>query len=159
MAIPVGTSAPDFTLLHKNADGFHPVTLSDHKGKDVVVLLFFPAAFTPPCTTELCDVSNGMAGVSQSGAVIYGISGDTGFAQEAWANANNITVKLLSDYAKSAGQAYDVVLQDLLGMGPANKRAAFVIDKEGTVKYSEVTPTPLDLPNFDAIRAAIDSLN
>lgn len=156
MALAVGTAAPDFTLKTKNAEGLHEVTLSNHKGSDNVVLLWFPAAFTGVCTKEFCDLSGGLHNLP--GAKVYGISCDSAFAQEGWAKAENITVTLLSDYAHSVTEAYDVVLPDLAGLGPASKRAAFVIDKEGIIRYSEETPTPLELPNFGAIAEILASL-
>ena len=156
MALAVGTAAPDFTLKTKNPDGLHDVTLSTHFGKDNVVLLWFPAAFTGVCTKEFCDLSGGVH--AMPGAVVYGISCDTAFAQETWAKASGITVTLLSDYAHKVTEAYDVVLPDLAGLGPASKRAAFAIDKEGLIQYSEETPTPGDLPNFSAILQVLQTL-
>lgn len=156
MALPVGTSAPDFTLKSKTAEGLIDVTLSSHIGKDAVVLLWFPAAFTGVCTKEFCDLSGGIHHLP--GAVVYGISCDTAFAQEAWAKSSGITVTLLSDYAHKVTEAYDVVLPDLAGLGPASKRAAFVIDQAGVIRYSEETPTPGDLPDFTAIAQVLKSL-
>jgi glutaredoxin-dependent peroxiredoxin len=157
MAIAVGTKAPDFTLKTKTADGLKDVSLADHVGKDNVVLLFFPAAFTGVCTQEMCDVTGGVHPLP--GAVVYGVSHDSPFAQEAWAKANNIGVTLLSDYTNKVAEAYDVVLPDLVGLGPAAKRAAILIGKDGIVKYSEETPTPLELPNFTEIEAMLGSLS
>lgn len=156
MALPIGTSAPDFTLKSKTAEGLTDVTLSSHKGKDAVVLLWFPAAFTGVCTKEFCDLSGGIHDLP--GAVVYGISCDTAFAQEAWAKSSGITVTLVSDYGHKVTEAYDVVLPDLAGLGPASKRAAFVIDKAGVIRYSEETPTPGDLPDFAAIAQVLKSL-
>jgi glutaredoxin-dependent peroxiredoxin len=156
MAIAVGSKAPDFTLKTKTADGLKDVSLSDHAGVDNVVLLFFPAAFTGVCTQEMCDVAGGVHPLP--GAVVYGISHDSPFAQEAWAKASNISVVLLSDYSNTVAEAYDVVLPDLVGLGPAAKRAAFVVGKDGVVKYSEATATPLDLPNFAAIADILSQL-
>jgi peroxiredoxin len=153
MALPVGVSAPDFTLITKTESGLEPVTLSSFRGKEPVVLLFFPAAFTGVCTQEMCDVSNGVHSIP--GAKVFGISCDSAFAQEAWAKQSGISVTLLSDYSKTVCEAYDVVLPDLVGMGKASKRAAFVIGTDGTILYSEETPTPLDLPDFAAIHAAL----
>lgn len=158
MALSVGTSAPDFTLKTKNADGLQDVSLSSFKGKQPVVLLFFPAAFTGVCTQEMCDTTAGLGAYHSHDAAVFGISVDSPFAQEAWAQANQITVPLLSDYAHSVTQAYDVVLPDLVGLGPGTQRAAFVIDTEGIIRYSEATPTPLELPNFDAMKAALTEL-
>lgn len=155
MALPVGTTAPAFTLKSKTSKGFEDVNLADHLGKEVIVLFFFPAAFSSVCTDELCGVSQ-MA--SLEGATTFGISHDSGFAQEAWAKKENITVPLLADYTLKVTEQYDVVLPDLAGMGPSSARAAFVIDKEGKIVYSEQTPTAGDLPNFDAISEAVKGL-
>ena len=60
MALPVGTKAPDFTLKSKNAEGLQDVQLSARLGQKNVVLVFFPAAFTGVCTTEMCDITAGL---------------------------------------------------------------------------------------------------
>ena len=65
---------------------------------------------------------------------------------------------LASDLNKEVSKAYDVLLPDLVGIGSASARAAFVIDKEGIVRYSEQTPTPLELPSFELINAALAQL-
>lgn len=155
MPIAVGAQAPDFTLKTKTADGLVDIKLSDSLGKNQVVLLFVPAAFTSVCTTELCDQTNGLGEYEKLGAKVYGISVDTPFAQEAWAKQSKIGITLLSDLNKTVTKAYDVVFPNLAGIGDTSARAAFVIGKDGKVKYAEQTPTPKDLPNFDAIKAAL----
>ncbi|MBX3735792.1 MAG: redoxin domain-containing protein [Candidatus Didemnitutus sp.] len=157
MALAVGTKAPDFTLKTKTADGLKDIKLSDHFGKQQVVLLFFPLAYTGVCTAEMCDISNGLSGYADLGAAVYGISVDSPFTHEAWAKANKITVTLLSDLNKSVTKAYDVVFPNLAGVGDTSARAAFVIGKDGVVKYAEQTPTPKDLPSFDKVKAALAS--
>ena len=153
--LTIGTTAPDFALSSKNADGLNLVKLSDHKGKNVV-LLFFPMIYTSVCTDEFCSVSKGLADFA--GAEVIGISGDNPFAQEAWALKEQITIPLASDLNKEVAKAYDVLLPDLVGIGAASARAAFVIDKEGVVRYAEQTPTPLELPSFDLIKATLAQL-
>lgn len=155
MALAVGTKAPDFTLKTKTADGLKDIKLSDHLGKDQVVLLFFPLAYTGVCTQEMCDISNGLSGYASLGATVYGISVDSPFTHEAWAKANKITVTLLSDLNKTTTKAYDVVFPNLAGVGDTSARAAFVIGKDGVIKYAEQTPTPKDLPSFEKIKAAL----
>jgi peroxiredoxin len=156
MPIPVGSKAPDFTLKSKTATGLVDVKLSNNLGKTNTVLLFFPLAYTSVCTTEMCDVSNGLN--SFAGADVIAISVDSPFAQEAWAKANNIKLTLASDLNKSVTKAYDVVFPMLAGVGDTSARAAFVVDKAGVVQYSEQTATPKDLPNFDAIKATLAKL-
>jgi glutaredoxin-dependent peroxiredoxin len=155
MALAVGTNAPDFTLKTKTADGLKDIKLSDHFGKQQVVLLFFPLAYTGVCTAEMCDISNGLSGYADLGAAVYGISVDSPFTHEAWAKANKITVPLLSDLNKTVTKAYDVVFPNLAGVGDTSARAAFVIGKDGVIKYSEQTPTPKDLPSFEKVKAAL----
>lgn len=155
MAIAVGTQAPDFTLKSKTADGVKDVKLSANCGRKQTVLLFFPLAFTGTCTQEMCDVSAGLGQYAGLDAEVYAISVDSPFAQEAWAQQHKIKVTLLSDLNKTTAAAYGTLLPDLMGLGSVSARAAFVIGKDGKVKYSEQTPTPKDLPNFAAIKAAL----
>jgi peroxiredoxin len=155
MPLAIGSKAPDFTLKTKAADGPKDVKLSDNFGKKQTVLLFFPAAFTGVCTQEMCDTTSGLSDYANLGAEVYGISVDSPFAQEAWAKQNKIGITLLSDLNKTVIKAYDVVFPSLAGMYETAARAAFVIGTDGIVKYAEQTPTPKDLPNFAAVKAAL----
>ena len=164
MAIQVGDKAPDFTLVTKTAEGPQLVKLSDLVGKSNIVLLFVPMAFTGVCTTELCDVSGGIGEYESLDAKVFGISGDNPFAQEAWAQKSGITLPLLSDYehavAKAYGVAYDQFLPEAnLIMGGVAKRSAFVIDKEGVVRFVDVKEHPKDLPDFAAVKATLQGLS
>ena len=155
MPIAPGTRAPDFTLKASAADGLKDVRLSDNFGKKKTVLLFFPLALTGTCTQEMCDVSAGLGEYSGLNAEVYGISVDSPFAQAAWAKQSKISVTLLSDLNKKVAAAYGVVFPGLAGIGDTAARAAFVIGTDGVVTYAEQTPTPKDLPNFAAIKAAV----
>ncbi len=155
MPIAVGSSAPDFTLKSKTAEGLVDVKLSDNFGSKSTVLLFFPLAFTGVCTQEFCDVTAGLAQYADLGANVIGVSVDSPFAQEAWAKANKIDITLVSDLNKEVTKAYDVVFPGLAGIGDTSARAAFVIGKDGTIKYAEQTPAPTELPNFEAVKAAL----
>jgi peroxiredoxin len=158
MPIPVGSKAPDFTLKSKNASGLSDVKLSANFGQKNTVLLFFPLAYTSVCTTEMCDQTAGIGDYDQLGANVIAISVDSPFSQEAWAKTNNIKLTLASDLNKEVIKKYDVVFPMLAGVGDTAARAAFVIDKNGVVQYSEQTPTPKDLPNFAAIKAMLATL-
>ena len=155
MAIPVGSKAPDFTLKSKQASGLVDVKLSNNFGKKNTVLLFFPAAFTSVCTQEMCEITAGVSAYSSLNADVIGISVDTPFSQEAWAQKEKINITLASDLNKEVIKKYDVVFPMLAGVGDTAARAAFVIDKSGTVQYSEQTPTPKDLPNFTQVKEAL----
>ncbi len=155
MPLAVGTKAPDFSLKSKQADGVKDVKLADFAGKKNVVILFFPLAFTGVCTQEMCDITSGLNAYKDLNAEVIAISVDSPFAQEAWAKQHNIGITIASDLNKTTAKAYGVLLDDLLGFGSTSARAAFVVDKAGQIVYSEQTPTPKDLPNFEAIKAVL----
>jgi len=163
MAIAVGSKAPDFSLKSKQASGLVDVKLSNNFGKKNTVLLFFPAAFTGVCTKEMCDITAGLSAYSDLNADVIGISVDGPFAQEAWAQKEKIGIALASDLNKTTAKAFGVAIEDLGGLipgfGATSARAAFVIDKTGVVQYSEQTATVKDLPNFEAVKAALAKLN
>jgi len=158
MPIKVGSKAPDFTLKSKTATGLVDVKLSENFGKKNTVLLFFPAAFTGVCTKEFCEISAGLGQYAALNAAVIGLSIDTPFAQEAWAKQEKINITLASDLDKIVIKDYDVVFPKLADIGTTAARAAFVIDKQGVVQYAEQTPTPKDLPNFDAIKQTLAKL-
>jgi len=155
MALATGTQAPAFSLKSKTADGLKDVALADTLGKKQTVLLFFPLAFTGVCTAEMCSVSQGLDAYTGLDAAVYAISVDSPFAQEAWAKANGINFPVLSDFNKEVSKAYDVQFADLLGFKGVAKRAAFVIGKDGVIKYSSSSDDPKVLPDFGAIQAAL----
>ena len=154
MAVHPGDPAPDFTL--KNTD-LEEVTLSSLRGRNVVVL-FVPLAFTGVCTQEFCEVSRGISAYSALDAEVLGISVDSPFAQKAWAEQEGITIPLLSDFNKEVCGAYGARYEDLLGMVGVAKRSAFVIDKEGIVRYASVSDDAKVLPDFEAVKACLESL-
>ena len=156
MALAKDTQAPAFTLKQKTADGLKDVSLSDNAGKKKTVLLFFPLAFTSVCTDELCTVTAGLDKYENLNAAVWGISVDSPFAQEAFANASGIKIPLLSDFNKEVSKAYDVLYEDLLGLKGVAKRSAFVIDEDGKILFSSSSDDPKQLPPFDEIMAALN---
>jgi len=155
MPLAVGSKAPDFTLKTKTPEGLKDIKLSDNFGKKQVVLLFYPLAFTGTCTQEMCDMTTGLDQYSALGAQVYGISVDSPFSNDAWAKEHKIGITRVSDLNKTTTKAYDVVFPNLAGVGNTSARAAFVIGKDGVIKYAEQTATPKDLPNFAAVKAAL----
>lgn len=158
MVLPVGTQAPDFALKSKKGEEIIDLKLSDNFGKANTVLLFFPLAFTGVCTQEMCDITGGIAVYEGLNAKVIAVSVDSPFAQEAWAQKERIGIPLASDLNKTTAAAYGVLLPDLAGFGSVAARAAFVIDKQGVIRYAEQTPTPHDLPHFEAIKSALEQL-
>ena len=155
MATQVGESAPAFKL--KNTD-LEEVSLADFSGRKVV-LLFVPLAFSGPCTQELCDISAGINAYDDLGAQVLGISVDSPFSLKAWAEKEGITIPLLSDFNKEVSAAYGAQFEDLLGFKGVAKRSAFVVDGAGVVRFASVSDDPKQLPDFEAIKACLQSLN
>lgn len=157
MSAQVGQKAPDFTLYDTDKN---KVSLADLKGSNVVVL-FFPLAFTGVCTAELCNVRDNIAAYNNTNAKVFGVSVDSLFSLGKFKAEQNLNFPLLSDFNKDASKAFGVLYETfpVLEMQGVSKRAAFVIDKEGTVQYAEVCPTPGDLPNFAAIQQVLAGLN
>lgn len=152
MSVDVGMNAPDFTL--KNQD-MQDVTLSAGFGRHNTVLAFFPAAFTSVCTKELCTFRDQLAQLNKANAQVYGISVDTPFTLKVFGQQNGLTFPLLSDFNKEVIRAYGVYLDDLVGLKGVSKRAVFLIDTHGVVRYAEVTASPGDEPDYAKLHAAL----
>ena len=103
MAAELGSQAPDFTLPNQDRE---PVTLSQQCVNGPVVLAFVPAAFSSVCTKELCDITSGLNTYTGLNADVIGVSVDSPFAQEAWAQKEKIGIKLVSDLNKTTSKAY-----------------------------------------------------
>jgi len=155
MSLKVGDKAPDFNLLNTNNER---VSLSSFKGKNVVVL-FFPLANTGVCTKEMCTFRDELKSYENLNAQILGISVDSPFTLKLWAEKNNYTFPLLSDFNKEAatsfGALYDIFAPGKLDFKGVAKRSAFVIDAEGKIKYAEVLENAGDEPNYQAIQKAL----
>lgn len=154
MSAKVDSKAPDFTL--QNTEG-KEVSLSDFRGKNVV-LLFFPLAFSSTCTEELCSTRDNMKLYNSMDAEVVGISIDSFFTLKAFKKAENLNFTLLSDFNKEIAQAYDAFYEEYFGMKGVSKRASFIIDKEGIIKYCEVLKDSGDLPDFKAIHNELNQI-
>ena len=155
MPITIGQKAPNFNLPDQDKN---MVSLDALKGKNVV-LLFFPAAFTGTCTKEMCQTRDELSFYNGMNANVYGVSVDMPFSLGEFKKANAITFPLLSDFNKEAITAYDVRNENFsVGLKGVAKRASFVIDKGGVVRFAEVLPAPGDYPNFDGIKKALEAI-
>ena len=155
MTLPIGTTAPNFTLKTKTPEGLIDVDLNSHKGGSSVVLLFFPFAFTGVCTEETCSVRDDLSSYESLNAKVYGISVDSPFAQEAMALKENLNFPLLSDFNKEVSSKYGVLYEDFIGFNGVSKRSAFVISTTGEITFSWSSDDPKQLPDFNAIKAAL----
>ena len=155
MALKTGDQAPDFKLY---ASDKSEVSLSDFKGKNVV-LLFFPQSFTGVCTAELCSTRDDIAFYQGLDAQILAISVDSIFTLGKFKEEQRLNFPLLSDFNKETSRAYGAIYEDwILGMKGVSKRSAFVIDKNGVIQYAEVLESAGDLPNFAAVKETLGQL-
>ena len=153
MAVEVGGEAPDFTLANQDRQ---MVTLSEELKKGNVLLAFFPGAYSDTCTKELCSVRDMMSKLK--GANVLGVSTDTFFALKAWRDQQGFDFPLLSDYNKNVIKAYDVVNPDMIGLKNIAKRAVFVIDKGGIVRYREVLDDARNEPDYGRLSETLSKL-
>jgi glutaredoxin-dependent peroxiredoxin len=155
MPIEIGQAAPDFTLYDSDKK---IVTLSELKGQPVL-LLFFPLAFTSVCTKELCSVRDNIAWYNNVNAKVFGISVDALQTLAKFKEDQHLNFTLLSDFNKDTSRAYDSIYEMFgFNMKGVAKRSAFVIDKEGLVRYAEVLENAGEVPDFEKIQAALSSI-
>lgn len=155
MKIEIGQKAPAFTLLDTEKN---EVKLENYKGQNVLIL-FFPLAFTGTCTAELCALRDDIASYNNTNAQVFGISVDSRFVLAKFKEEQKLNFPLLSDFNKDASTAFGALYEDFIGMKGVSKRSAFVIDKEGIVRYAEVLEKASDLPDFIAIKKVLAGLN
>ncbi|HMO63002.1 MAG TPA: redoxin domain-containing protein [Ferruginibacter sp.] len=156
MPLHPGDIAPSFALYDTNKN---KVQLEDFKGKNLL-LLFFPLAFTSVCTKELCSTRDNIALYNNFNAEVVALSVDSLQTLDAFKKSQQLNFTLLSDFNKEASAAYGA-LYDIF---PAfeykgvSRRAAFVIDAAGFIRYAEVCASPGDLPDFEAIQKTLSGL-
>ena len=156
MKIEVGSKAPDFTLYDSEKK---KVSLSDQRGKNVL-LLFFPLAFTSTCTKELCGVRDNISWYNNSNAQVFGISVDSLYSLAKYKEEQRLNFPLLSDFNKEVSAAYESLYETFgYGMHGVGKRSAFVIDKEGIIRYAEILENASEVPDFEAIQKTLSQYN
>ncbi|MFM7217692.1 MAG: redoxin domain-containing protein [Bacteroidota bacterium] len=154
--LQVGQQAPDFKLIDIDKN---EVTLEKFRGKNLV-LFFFPMAWTGVCTKEMCAIQEDYTSYSNLNAQTVGVSVDTLFALKRFGEDNKIAFPLLSDFNKQAIKDYGVVHTDFaFGYKEVAKRATFVLDKDGVIRFIEILPQLGDMPNMDAIKDALKGLS
>lgn len=156
MSLEINDPAPNFSLLNTSRE---IVSLDDYKGKRNVLLLFYPLAFSSVCTQELCSTRDNLKIYESFNAEILGISIDSFFVQKAFKDSQNLNFQLLSDFNKVAANKYEILYEDFFGMKGVAKRSAFIVDKEGIIKYQEVLEDSSDVPDFKIIQNILSSLN
>ncbi len=155
-AIKVGDKAPEFTLYSSDKK---QVSLSDYKGKNVLIL-FFPLAFTGTCTKELCGIRDNIYDFNGLDLEILAISIDSPQTLAKWKEMEHYSFTMLSDFnkevSKAYGSQYDTFVMDMHGVA---KRSAFLIDGEGIIQYAEVLEDAGQIPDMEAIKERIKEVS
>ena len=153
MALTIGQQAPDFKLYSSE---LKEISLKDYAGKKLVIH-FFPMAFTGVCTTQLCTMRDSFDHYNDMGAEVLAISVDSPFTLAKFKEDNNYQFQLLSDFNKATSQAYEAYYEEFaFELKGVSKRAAFVLDEDQKILYAEVLESAGDLPDFNAIREALN---
>lgn len=150
--------APDFTTKACDGEKIEDFTLSKELGTENLVLAFFPLAFSPVCTNEMCSFRDTLSQFNSLKARVYGISVDSPFVLNAFIQANGLKFKLLTDFNKEISRSYSVLHEDLLGLKGVSKRSVFVLDKNGIVQYKWVSDDPRQLPDLGAIKKTLEEM-
>jgi len=143
-SVKVGQAAPDFTArylaMENGRPSFKPVKLSDYKGQKNVVLAFFPAAFSPGCTSEMAKYQENSGDFNKNNTVILGMSVDSTWANSAFADKLGVKFPILSDANRDISKSYGVWNEQ----GLVANRSTFVIDKNGVVQKEFLAAEALD---------------
>ena len=156
MPIKNGDKAPEFTLFDVDRK---ERSLKEFFGKKTV-LAFYPGAFTGVCTKELCSFRDSITNFARLDGQVVAISVDGPFANKAFADQNKLTFPVLCDYGRSVSKQYGGLHDDFAGLKgySASKRAVFVLDKNGIVKYFWISDNPGIEPPYDEITKALSSI-
>ncbi len=155
----VGDAAPDFRLPYATQERVflkpdEHMSLSSLKGKNVI-LAFYPADWSGGCTKEVCELRDTFAELGKLNATVLGISGDYAFSHHEWAKYHKLQFPLLSDHDHKVARMYDSYMEE---MG-YNKRTIFLVDKDGIVRYVNMSFKAGDKADYDKLRAELMKLN
>ena len=147
--LKVGDKVPVFSLMDTERNEF---TNANIEGK-ITLFLFFPAAFTSTCTTELCSVRDDIARYQNLKVQVFGISTDAVYSLIRYKEEQQLNFELLADFNKEVSTSYSALYETFsFGMKGVSRRAAFVIDEQGIIRYAEVLESSGDLPDFDKVK-------
>jgi peroxiredoxin len=151
-AVAVGTTAPEFSLP---STPDQRVALSEFRGRPVV-LVFYPADWSPVCGDELSLFNAVLPEIAKHDAAVLGISVDGAWCHTAYAHHNKLAFPLLADFEPKGevARAYGVYRDE----DGTSARALFVIDAEGIVAWSHVSPVGVN-PGADGVLAALEKLS
>jgi peroxiredoxin len=154
--VKIGDGAPDFTLPDTD---LKPRRLKEFLGTKTV-LAFFVGAFTSVCTKEMCTFRDSMARLTDLKAQIVGIAVSDPFSNKAFAEKNYLSFPVLSDYKRNVIRAYGIEMPNFAGLDgyTTSKRAIFILDRDGVVRYVWISENPAVEPNYSEIEAFLEKM-
>jgi glutaredoxin-dependent peroxiredoxin len=157
VVLRIGQKVPDFSLF--DSEG-RERKLSEFTQKGSVTVLFFPFAFSGVCDKEMCVFRDDLIEARSKAGNVVGISTDSVFTLKVFAETYNLGFPLLSDYNKKVIKAFDVVQDPWVDLGYRGvaKRAAFVIDRKGILRYRWISDDPGQEPPYHEVTAATEKL-
>jgi mycoredoxin-dependent peroxiredoxin len=152
MAIAVGQAAPDFSLKDQYDKD---VRLSDFTGKKNVVIVFYPLDWSPVCTKEHVCLVNGMKEFATLDAAVLGVSVDSAWSHNAYAEKMGIQYSLLADFHPRGAMAdkYGVYLPEKGITG----RAIVIVGKDGKIAWIKNYDIPV-VPDVDEVASALQKV-
>lgn len=150
--ISVGDRVEPFTLPYE-AGG--TIDLGDYLGRDRVVLLFFPLAFTSVCTAEMCRLRDEWNAYASLDAAVFGISVDSPFVTSRFRAEESIPFPILSDFNRAVSRDWGVLYEEFHGLRGVAKRSAFVIGTDGRVAYAWVSEDAGVEPDYEELLRAV----
>ena len=155
--VSTGDTAPTFSATYRGSD-HESFDLEEHLGDGPVVLAFFPGAFTPPCSNEMVALQDHTGRFEAAGATVFGVSADSAFSLEAFADEYDLEFDLVSDMDGGAIDAYDLTIDvPELGLYGIANRAVYVLDADGTVTYGWEAEDPTNEPDYDELVEAVEA--
>lgn len=149
MTAEIGKPAPDFSLVGSD---LKIRSLRDFAGSKTLIL-FFPGAFTGVCTKEMCSIRDNISKYNSVKAKVVGISVDSPFSLAQFAKENNLTFELLSDANRTVSRSYGALHENFINISTltASKRAAFILDSSGIVRYKWISDDPRVEPDYEKL--------
>jgi peroxiredoxin len=155
--VSTGDTAPTFSATYRGSD-HESFDLEEHLGDGPVVLAFFPGAFTPPCSNEMVALQDHIGRFEAAGATVFGVSADSAFSLQAFADEYDLEFDLVSDMDGGAIDAYDLTIDiPELGLYGIANRAVYVLDADGTVTYGWEAEDPTNEPDYDELVEAVEA--
>ena len=157
MVLRIGQKVPDFSLFDSERKERR---LSEFTQKGTVTVVFFPFAFSGVCDREMCAFRDGLPGLGAKGGTVIGISVESVFTLKIYAETYNFGFPLLSDFNKKVAKAYDILQDQWVDFGYKGvaKRAVFVVDRKGVLRYRWTSDDPEAEPPYDEVTATVSKL-